>query len=247
MSAIRSLLARLCLFRSAVEGFTAAGQVESARAVLSIALGVALAGVSLRSFLRGNIHPLDVLVLTALTLAWLSTRTRYYQWGAGILILVMCAAAYQGALVHLRNGERDVTAWLVWLGLPLWLTPLLFPARTAHWVALLPPGFLLLFVLREQPVNWSALWVVLSLGSLLSTVVAHRHERDILLLTRQREQLEHAYEETLQAWAKILEARDQETFGHSKRVVALTLQLAQAMGIHDPVRLALHTLWLSTA
>lgn len=41
-----------------------------------------------------------------------------------------------------------------------------------------------------------------------------------------------AYEETLKGWARALELREHETAGHSQRVMGLTMQLAQAMGIH---------------
>ena len=40
-----------------------------------------------------------------------------------------------------------------------------------------------------------------------------------------------AYDTTLQGWASALELRDQETEGHSRRVVTLVLQLAERMGV----------------
>jgi HD-GYP domain-containing protein (c-di-GMP phosphodiesterase class II) len=42
-----------------------------------------------------------------------------------------------------------------------------------------------------------------------------------------------AYEETIEGWANALELRDQETEGHSRRVVDWTLKMARAMGIPD--------------
>jgi PAS domain S-box-containing protein len=50
-------------------------------------------------------------------------------------------------------------------------------------------------------------------------------------LIQSRADLFVAYEETLKGWARALELRERETAGHSQRVVGLTLQLAQAMGI----------------
>ncbi|NMC80805.1 MAG: GAF domain-containing protein, partial [Chloroflexi bacterium] len=47
------------------------------------------------------------------------------------------------------------------------------------------------------------------------------------------EELIQAYDTTLEGWARALELRDQETEGHSKRVAALTLRLAQAAGIKN--------------
>lgn len=45
------------------------------------------------------------------------------------------------------------------------------------------------------------------------------------------EELEEAYESTLVGWAKALELRDENTEGHTQRVTALTLIMAQALGI----------------
>lgn len=45
------------------------------------------------------------------------------------------------------------------------------------------------------------------------------------------EELAEAYDTTLEGWANALELRDKETEGHSRRVTALTLKLAQAIGI----------------
>ncbi len=46
-------------------------------------------------------------------------------------------------------------------------------------------------------------------------------------------ELEHAYETTLEGWANALELRDQETNGHTRRVVQLTIELARALGIRE--------------
>lgn len=46
-----------------------------------------------------------------------------------------------------------------------------------------------------------------------------------------RRQLEQAYTNTLEGWARALDLRDKETEGHSRRVTELTIQLAQAINI----------------
>jgi PAS domain S-box-containing protein len=55
------------------------------------------------------------------------------------------------------------------------------------------------------------------------------HEGTVL----QAAELEEAYEATLQGWAKALEFRDQETEGHSRRVMEMTISLARAMGLGE--------------
>lgn len=44
-------------------------------------------------------------------------------------------------------------------------------------------------------------------------------------------ELEEAYDHTLEGWAHMLEMRDRETEGHTRRVVDLTLRLARELGI----------------
>jgi len=42
-----------------------------------------------------------------------------------------------------------------------------------------------------------------------------------------------AYDSTLEGWAHMLELRDQETEGHTRRVADLTVRLARAMGVNE--------------
>ena len=46
-------------------------------------------------------------------------------------------------------------------------------------------------------------------------------------------ELAESYDRTLEGWAKALELRDEETEGHSRRVVDITLDLARAMGVSE--------------
>jgi len=47
------------------------------------------------------------------------------------------------------------------------------------------------------------------------------------------EDLAQAYDTTLEGWARALELRDKETEGHSRRVTAMTLQLARALDVAE--------------
>ncbi len=62
---------------------------------------------------------------------------------------------------------------------------------------------------------------------------------------REREQraaleLALAYDATLEGWARALELRDSETEGHSRRVAAMTDQLAIALGVPEDERVHIH-------
>src|SRR5687767_11525017 len=72
-----------------------------------------------------------------------------------------------------------------------------------------------------------------------------RARRQLEAEGREREQraaleLALAYDATLEGWARALELRDSETEGHSRRVAALTDQLALALGVPDEARVHIH-------
>jgi putative nucleotidyltransferase with HDIG domain len=52
-------------------------------------------------------------------------------------------------------------------------------------------------------------------------------------LQESNEELEIAYQATLEGWVRALDLRDKETEGHTKRVTILTQKLAKSMGVSD--------------
>ncbi|MEJ2757102.1 MAG: HD domain-containing phosphohydrolase [Anaerolineales bacterium] len=69
----------------------------------------------------------------------------------------------------------------------------------------------------------------------IRSLTANTIRRKVLMEERSRTatELEVAYSETLEAWVRALEIRDQYTAGHTQRVLEMTLQLASQMGIPD--------------
>jgi PAS domain S-box-containing protein/putative nucleotidyltransferase with HDIG domain len=65
--------------------------------------------------------------------------------------------------------------------------------------------------------------------ALLSVIEDQRITEDEL--KRLAKDLLVAYDSTLQGWSSALELREQETAGHSRRVVALTLEIARSLGV----------------
>ncbi|NSW53032.1 MAG: response regulator [Anaerolineae bacterium] len=66
------------------------------------------------------------------------------------------------------------------------------------------------------------------------------NEELLLLNTRLQQvndELQTAYDATIKGWARALELRDQETQGHSQRVVAMSIHLAQLSGITESEKL----------
>jgi putative nucleotidyltransferase with HDIG domain len=58
-------------------------------------------------------------------------------------------------------------------------------------------------------------------------------ENHIEHVQHSKQEVVASYEATLEGWAKALELRDKETEDHSRKVIALTLQLASALGIKN--------------
>jgi putative nucleotidyltransferase with HDIG domain len=72
--------------------------------------------------------------------------------------------------------------------------------------------------------------LLLAVGGLTWVVVGNL-EKNLERVKESEMELRKNYDLTLQAWAKILEYRDRETEGHSRRVVELSTRLAQAVGL----------------
>jgi putative nucleotidyltransferase with HDIG domain len=62
-------------------------------------------------------------------------------------------------------------------------------------------------------------------------VVVGNMEKNFERVKDSEAELRQNYDLTLESWAKVLEYRDKETEGHSRRLVELSTQLAQALGL----------------
>lgn len=66
---------------------------------------------------------------------------------------------------------------------------------------------------------------------LLVTLDARERERAAQRLQQAHEELMAAYDQSIEGWSHALDLRDRETAGHSRRVTAMTLRVARAMGL----------------
>ncbi|WP_161602512.1 PAS domain S-box protein [Tautonia marina] len=70
-------------------------------------------------------------------------------------------------------------------------------------------------------------------GLTAQAAIALENARLVAGLEHANTELEAAYDATIAGWSRALDFRDHETEGHSRRVTALTLQLAQRMGVSE--------------
>lgn len=99
-------------------------------------------------------------------------------------------------------------------------------------------GILSIFSAQENAFDDNEVRLITEMASDLSyglhtqRVRAERKNfQDILEATNQ--ELEYAYDATLEGWSQALELRERETAGHSQRVVELTLAIAKALDIPE--------------
>jgi PAS domain S-box-containing protein/putative nucleotidyltransferase with HDIG domain len=84
---------------------------------------------------------------------------------------------------------------------------------------------------RQTPIREEEVRLLTSIADIAANAI-HRatlHEQT----QKHAADLAQAYDRTLEGWAHALELRDQETEGHTRRVVQMTLDLARAMGVGE--------------
>jgi PAS domain S-box-containing protein len=76
-------------------------------------------------------------------------------------------------------------------------------------------------------------WVEFLLALTSQTAIAVDNIQQYASLQQLNLELALAYDTTLEGWARALELRDQETEGHSRRVIEMTMRMAKEMGFSD--------------
>ncbi len=88
-------------------------------------------------------------------------------------------------------------------------------------------------IFQRRPLQASREW--LNFCDMLAgqAAIAIDNAQSVEGMQRANAGLAAAYDSTLEGWSRALDLRDEETEGHTQRVVALTLQLARALGIPE--------------
>lgn len=79
-----------------------------------------------------------------------------------------------------------------------------------------------------------AVAIILVATAVLVWVSMDNTEKNLERIRRSEAKGRQAYEQTLEAWARALEFRDEETEGHSRRVSELAVRLAEELGVEEP-------------
>jgi HD-GYP domain-containing protein (c-di-GMP phosphodiesterase class II) len=79
--------------------------------------------------------------------------------------------------------------------------------------------------------DWLTESIILLAAGLVAVVVMTNHARNLEQIKHSEEEIRRAYDLTLDGLAKALEYHDRETEGHSRRVIEMTIRLAQTLGL----------------
>ena len=86
-------------------------------------------------------------------------------------------------------------------------------------------------IFHRQQIKQDSEWLEFMEALAADAAMAIDHAELFGELQRSNDELTVAYDATIWGWSKALELRDQETQGHSERVVELTIHLARRMGV----------------
>jgi putative nucleotidyltransferase with HDIG domain len=198
-----------------------------ALAPLLIAAGILLGG--LPDYVSGALHPSRALI--ALGDAWHAVGPALVIGLAGVTTAeVSDGPVLVAALAAQMLGDNVASTLREWLGLGI--SPALQPALLG-WVGLVdlllsPIGLLAAIAANDAPYT---VLLVLPLGGLLAIFAAERRAR----LTQALE-LSRAYRGTTLLLSDVLEADDEYTGLHSRGVVALSVAVADELGLSSTER-----------
>lgn len=208
------------------------------RIILLSGVALLLVNLYIRAWdIAGALLGMSALCLPAI---WLNARGRY-ELSASLTLAIMFLAANYNLLAS--GGLQD--SGMLAYPLIIVVGSLFFGRRSIPVVSLVSLGTLAAIAHLEikgyftptpslTNAGFCLTVVVLLISSAaLVWVILHNTDNNISHIRKAEMQLLETYDLTLAGWAKALEYRDNETEGHSRRVVALSSRLAREMGCEE--------------
>ena len=180
------------------------------------------------------------LSLLCIPLLWLNARGHFFISGLLLSLIVLMVIN-----INLFNGDGILDAGILAYPVFILLGTLLLGKRITLPFTLAVMGSLAALVYLEihgyiHPTIHAArysdlitIFILLGVASIIVWVVVGNIEGNLERVKQSEMELRENYDLTLQAWAKVLEYRDKETEGHSRRLVELGTRLARALDLHE--------------
>jgi hypothetical protein len=202
--------------------------------VASIALGVL--NIQYRTW--DSVTALFGLALFCLPLLWLNSKGRLIPSALFLSALVLIVIN-----LNLFDGDGIRDSGILAYPIFIMIGVLFFGKRAAPYFSLAAIVSLVLIVSLEirgyihptiGPTRFDVLLpmiILLLAAAAFIWVVVETLEKHLERVKDSESELRKTYDLTLGAWAKVLEYRDKETEGHSRRLVELSTRLGQALGL----------------
>ena len=180
------------------------------------------------------------LALLCVPLLFMNSRGHYLPSALALSLIVLIVIN-----VNLYDGDGILDPGLLAYPIFIMAGTLLFGKRATPYFALAALVSVTVIVYLEirgdiqptlGPVRYESLVPIAVLffaSSLIIWVMVGNIEKNLILVRNSMLELSANYESTLEAWAKVMEYRDRETEGHSRRLVELSARLAKALGLSE--------------
>ncbi len=177
------------------------------------------------------------LALICVPLLWLNSKEQYT-----LSALLLSAIVLMVINVNIFDGDGIRDAGILAYPIFIMMGILFFGKRATFYFSLAALGSLVGIIYLEihgyvHPTigatkfsNIRSIAILLLVASAVSWVIVGNLEKNIERARQSEAELRANYDLTLAAWARVLEYRDRETEGHSRRLVELSTRLAKALG-----------------
>ncbi|HLO16283.1 MAG TPA: HD-GYP domain-containing protein [Anaerolineales bacterium] len=204
--------------------------------VLITSLALGLFDIQFRTW--DSVIGLLSLALVCVPLLWLNSKGRYALSALMLSIIVLMVID-----INLYDGDGIRDSGILAYPIFIMVGVLFFGKRSAPYFSLAAIASLVGIVYLEihgyiHPTIGATKYdillpmvVLLAASSAFIWVVVGIMEKNLERIQESEAELRRNYDLTLEAWAKVLEYRDKETEGHSRRLVDLSTRLAKALGL----------------
>lgn len=204
--------------------------------IASFALG--LLNVQFRTW--DSVIALFSLALICIPLLWLNTKGHF-----ALAAMILSVIVLMVININIFDGDGIRDSGILAYPIFIMIGTLFFGKRAALYFTLAAVGSLIVLVYLEihgyihptiSTTGFSILMPIIILLLAAGTfiwVVVRLIENNLERVKESQDELTKNYDLTLAAWARVLEYRDKETEGHSRRLVELSTQLARAIGLSE--------------
>lgn len=168
----------------------------------------------------------------------------------GKVILAANLAILLVILASLALGDaRYIEYLMIVFALPVGMSSFIIRPGSSFWFAgLTAIGYTIssLFTGYTWEYNLTAVMALFALAFMTWATASQLeqtlsgNDKLLLDLKKSNDEIQTAYQTTLEGWSRALEIRDRETQGHTKRVTELTLQIARRMKFDDETLTHIH-------